>query len=103
MAPRSSADQQPLLPEHLGMGDRGLNVVAHQAVVEQVILAGGIGEHALIERCSLVPQASHDRAALGGAAVLCCSAGLKAFKSATTKVPVPSLVKISASRLSLDL
>ena len=35
--------------------------------------------------------------------LLYCSAGLKAFKSATTSVPVPSLVKTSASRLSADL
>ncbi len=32
-----------------------------------------------------------------------CSAGLKAFRSATTSVPVPSLVKISASKLSRGL
>ena len=89
--------QQPLLPQHLGVRDGGLNVVAHQAVVEQMILAGRVREHALIERRPLVPQSRH------GCAAPSCSAGLKALRSATTSVPVPSLVKISASKLSVDL
>ena len=87
--------QKALLRQHVGMRDRGLDVVAHQPVVEEMVLARRVGEHALIERGALVPEARHDCAA--------CSAGLRAFKSATTSVPVPSLVKISASRLSADL
>ena len=87
--------QQPPLREHVGMRRRGRDVVGHQTIVEQVVLARGVGEHALVERSTLVPEARHEAAV--------CSAGESAFKSATTKVPVPSFVNTSASRLSVDL
>src|ERR1700724_3533444 len=77
------------------MRDRGADVVFDQPVVQLEIVAGCVGQHPLIERSSLVPEPSH--------AAPSCSLGLKALRSATTKVPVPSLVKISASRLSVDL
>ena len=80
--------QQLLEVQHLGMGDRGAHIVGHQPLIERVILAGGVLEHALIERCALVPQARHG--------LLCCSAGLSALISATISVPVPSLVNTSA-------
>src|ERR1700687_2849509 len=87
--------EQASLIEHLGMRDRGADVVFDQPVVQLEIVAGRVGPHPLIERSSLVPQTSH--------AAPSCSLGLNALRSATTKVPVPSLVKISASRLSVDL
>jgi len=80
--------QQPLRVQHLGVGDRGAYVVRHQPLIECMVLARGIFEHALIERRSLVPQTRH------GAP--CCSAGLRALMSATMSVPVPSLVNTSA-------
>jgi hypothetical protein len=89
--------QEASLREHVGMRNRCLDVVAHEPLVEEMVLAGGVREHALIERRSLVPQAAHAEVEL------CCSAGLRAVKSGTTRVPVPSLVKISASKLSGDL
>ena len=87
--------QKPLLREHVGVRRRGRDVVGHQTIVEQVVLARGVGEHALVERNTLVPQARHEAAV--------CSAGESAFRSATTSVPVPSFVNTSASRLSVDL
>src|SRR5580692_4824576 len=89
--------QKPRSRQHVGMRDRGLDVVAHQALVEEMILPGGVCKHPLIEPRPFIPQPAH--AEVG----LCCSAGESAVKSGTTSVPVPSLVKISASRLSGDL
>jgi hypothetical protein len=79
--------------------DRGLDVVAHQPLIEHIVVAGGVGEHARVERSALVPEPRHGSVA----AALSCSAGAQGRESATTSVPVPSLVKISASRLSVDL
>src|SRR6202163_1062343 len=87
--------EQASLVEHFRMRDRGPDVVFDKPVVQLEILAGRVGQHPLIERSSLVPEPSH--------AAPSCSLGLKALRSATTKVPVPSLVKISASRLPVDL
>ena len=78
--------------QHLGVRDRGLHVVGHQPVVERVVLAGGVAQHPLVERRALVPESRH--------CVAPCSAALSALVSATTSVPVPSLVKISASSAS---
>src|SRR3984893_13378309 len=87
--------EQASLVEHFRMRDRGADVVCDQPVVQLEIVAGRVAQHPLIERSSLVPEPSH--------AAPSCSLGLNALRSATTKVPVPSLVKISASRLSVDL
>src|SRR6266700_2817489 len=88
--------EQASLVEHFRMRDRGADVVFDQPVVQLEILAGRVGQHPLIERSSLVPEPSRHAAPS-------CSLALSALRSATTKVPVPSLVKISASRLSVDL
>src|SRR5882724_5923226 len=87
--------EQASLVEHFRMRDRGANVVFDQPVVQLEIVTGRVGQHALIERSSLVPESGH--------AAPSCSLGVNALRSATTKVPVPSLVKISASKLSVDL
>ena len=93
--------QQPLSREHFRVRDRGSDVVAHQPIVQNMIVPRRVGEYACVERSSLVPEPRHVHSAPSTA--LSCSAGLKAVRSATTSVPVPSLVKISASRLSVDL
>ena len=92
--------QQFLFAKHFRMCNRGADVVGHQAIVQGMVFARRIIKHARIERSSLVPEASHDAKDQCCAS---CSAGLKAFKSATTSVPVPSLVKTSASKLSAAL
>ena len=89
--------QQCAFVQHAGMGDRGAHVVGHQPVVETMVIARRVLEHAGVQGRALVPEPRH------GVAAPCCSAGLKTFRSSTTRVPVPSLVKISASRLSADL
>ena len=93
--------------QRLRVRDRGLNVVGDEPVVERVVLARGELEHALIERRPLVPQARHASASGNEIAILIlrsyaapCSAAESALVSATTSVPVPSLVKISASSAS---
>ena len=45
--------------QHLGVGDRGAHVVRDQAGVEEVVLAGRVAEHPLVERLPLVPEACH--------------------------------------------
>jgi hypothetical protein len=45
--------------QHLGMGDRGAHVVRDQAGVKEVVLAGRVAEHPLVERLPLVPEACH--------------------------------------------
>src|SRR5260221_7654269 len=87
--------EQASLVQHFRMRDRGADVVSDQPVVQLEIVPGCVRKYPFIERSSLVPEASH--------AAPSCSLGLNALRSATTKVPVPSLVKISASRLSVDL
>ncbi len=47
--------QQSPRRQHFGMRDRRLHVVAHQAIVEQMILAGREGKHPVVERRALVP------------------------------------------------
>ena len=59
----------------------------------RVILTGGELEYPSVERRALVPEPGH-------AVPVPCSAGESALMSATTRVPVPSLVKISASSAS---
>jgi len=51
--------QQSLLLKHLRVRDRGTHVVAHQALIEGVVLTGRVAQHAFIERCALVPKACH--------------------------------------------
>ena len=80
--------EQPLRVEHLRVRERGAHVVGHEALIEGEVLAGRVAQHALIERCALVPQATHEAP--------CCSAGVRALTSATISVPVPSLVNTSA-------
>src|SRR5207248_11035020 len=79
--------EQPLPGEHLGVSDRGAHVVGNEPLVERVVLAGGVVQHPFIERRALVPQPLHG--------ALSCSAGVSALTSATTRVPVPSLVNTS--------
>src|SRR5438477_2117354 len=79
--------EQTLGVQHRGVRDRGAHVVRHQAFIERAVLARGVMQHPLIERRALVPQPRHG--------VLCCSAGVSAFTSATISVPVPSLVNTS--------
>ena len=83
--------QQPLRVQHLRMRDAGARVVGDQTVIERVVFACGPGEHPLIERCAFVPEAAHD-----GALPAASSAGASLPMSATTSVPVPSLVNTSA-------
>src|SRR5450631_3978460 len=87
--------EQASLIEHFRMRDRSANVIFDQPIVQLEIVAGCVRKYPCIERSSLVPESSH--------AAPSCSLGLNALRSATTKVPVPSLVKISASKLSVDL
>src|ERR1700676_4722319 len=87
--------EQASLVEHFRKRDPGGDVVFGQPVVQLEILAGCVRKYPCIERSSLVPEPSH--------AAPNCSLGLNALRSATTKVPVPSLVKISANRLSVHL
>ena len=47
--------------QHLGMGDGGGDVVAHQARIKRVIFACRVAQHALIEAGILVPQETHAR------------------------------------------
>ena len=86
-----------LLAEHFGMCDRGADVVSDQAIIQGMIIAGSVVEHSRVERSSLVPEARHD---IQDQCCASCSAALRAFRSATTSVPVPSSVKTSASKLS---
>ena len=90
------------------------DVVAHQAIIQNIIVPRGEAEHACIERSTLVPQARHRNGraesvmvAMSAAIIERPSALLfrraQGRESATTSVPVPSLVKISASKLSADL
>ena len=51
--------QQPRIAQHVGVCQGGADVVTHQAVVEQMVLACGVSEHALVERGPLVPQSAH--------------------------------------------
>jgi len=53
------AAQQAAVVQHLGVGDGGLHVVGDQAVVEGVVLAGRVAQHALVERRTLVPESRH--------------------------------------------
>src|ERR1700733_2133742 len=84
------AGEELLCLQHLGMGNRGAHVIAHQALIER-----RVAQYALIERCALVPKSAH--------VPLCCSAGVSALMSCTISVPVPSLVNTSARMLSLAL
>ena len=79
--------------QRLGVRDRGFDVIGHEPIVERVVLARRELEHPTVERRALVPEPRH-------AAPVPCSAGESALVSATTSVPVPSLVKISASSAS---
>jgi hypothetical protein len=54
--------QQPGGVQHLGVGDRGADVVGDEAGVQPVVLAGGVAEHPGVERLPLVPQAGHQAA-----------------------------------------
>ena len=83
--------EQPLRVQHLRVRDRGAGVVGDQTLVERVVLARREREHALIERRALVPEAAH-----GCALPAASSAGASLRMSATTSVPVPSLVNTSA-------
>ena len=95
------------------MRDGGLDVVAHQAIIENIVVPHGKAKHAFVERSSFVPESRHCNCRVRSVAfvmiiyaagdALSCSAGLNAVRSATTSVPVPSFVKISASKLSVDL
>ena len=60
--------QQPLRVQHLARARSRPDVVAHQPLVEQVVLAGRVREYARIERRALVPQARHAVAAAAAAA-----------------------------------
>jgi hypothetical protein len=53
-----SRRQKPHLVEHLGVGDRGADVIGHEAGVEPVILARGVAQDAVVQRLALVPQAA---------------------------------------------
>ena len=75
------------------MGDRRQHVVGDQPIGERMILARSELEYPAVERRALVPEPRH-------AEPEPCSAGESALTSATTSVPVPSLVKISASSAS---
>jgi len=90
--PEIGSGKQLLCVQHLRVGDRGLHVIAHQAFVEGVVLSRGVIQHTVVERGAFVPQSRHVRHP-----VVCtlCSAGVRAFTSATIIVPVPSLVKTS--------
>ena len=79
--------------QRLGVRDRGFDVIGHEPIVERMVFARGELEHPAVERRALVPEPRH-------APPVPCSAGDSAFVSATTSVPVPSLVKISASSAS---
>jgi hypothetical protein len=46
-------------PEHFGMRDGGADVVAHQAIVQEVIVARGVLEHLRIECGPFVPEPGH--------------------------------------------
>jgi hypothetical protein len=46
--------------QHLGMGDRRLHIVAHEARIERVVLCGRVREHARIEGGVLVPKKAHE-------------------------------------------
>jgi hypothetical protein len=83
--------------QHLGVRNGTPHVVGDQPVVECVVLARRVLEDLRVERCALVPQACH------GPACGLCSAGVSAPMSSTISVPVPSLVKTSARRLSATL
>jgi len=52
--------EKSLRRQHLGVGDRGADVVRHQALVEPVVFAGRVGKDAFVERSSLVPEATHE-------------------------------------------
>src|SRR5262245_62842025 len=86
--------EQALGMQHLGMRDRGSDVVRHEPIVQRVILAGGVTQNALVERRPFVPQSAHPA---------CCSAALRTLMFSTTSVPVPSFVNTSARMLSVDL
>src|SRR5690606_6246402 len=81
--------------QHAGVGDGGAHVVLHQALVERVVFAGREGQHPVVERRALVPQAAH-----GQAFPPCCSAALSAPTSLASGVPRPSLVDTSVRMLS---
>src|SRR5690606_33153826 len=70
------------------------HVVGDQPLVEAVVLARGVAQHALGERQPLLPQ-PHVRSPAEA-----CSAGVRAPMSSTTSVPVPSFVNTSSSRAS---
>ena len=80
--------------QRLGVRDRGFDVIGHESIVERMVFAGGELEHPAVERRALVPEPRH------AAGRTLFSAADSAFVSATTSVPVPSLVKISASSAS---
>src|SRR5512146_1772337 len=52
--------QQLLLVQHLRMRNGRPGVVADQALIEGKVLAGGVLQHAIIQRRPFVPQTSHD-------------------------------------------
>src|SRR4029077_20618936 len=51
--------QQPLRRQHVRVRDGGLNVVANQAIVQNMVVPRGEAEHARVERSSLVPESRH--------------------------------------------
>ena len=102
--------EQAALVQHFGVRDRSAHVVGHEAVVERVVFAGREAQHALIQWRALVPESCHGMDLLLMSALAAndagqfapCSAGVSALVSATTSVPVPSFVKISASSASVE-
>ena len=98
-ASRSVRGQQLRAVQHLRVRDRGAHVIEHQALVERMVLAGRVLQHALIERRALVPQPAHAVRALS--AVLL--GGSQRLDVLDDQRPVPSLVNTSASMLSGEL
>ena len=87
---------ESLRSQHFRVRDRASDVVTDEPGIEDVIFAGRVSQHALVQRQSFFPQAAHVSSSP-------CSAGVSASVLLTTSVPVPSLVKTSSSRLSANL
>ena len=56
--------QQPLSGQHLRVRNGGLDIVANQTIVEDMVISRREAKHARVERSSLVPESRHfsDRA-----------------------------------------
>src|SRR6185437_16633169 len=51
--------QQLLLIEHLGVRDRGADVIANQALIERVVFARRVLQYTVVQGSPFIPQSCH--------------------------------------------